>query len=110
MALRHDHWQNGAGLDSSGTGVTGAGLSSSRRIENLPRLFTEFSFKQFVNFQLSTSQVSSARGLITGYGAVVRNGYGCCYNPMDNQIVFMISSFLGSHRFFALSKKTSPNY
>lgn len=34
---------------------------------------------------------------MTGYGAVVRSGFGCCYNILPDKITFMVSSFLGGY-------------
>lgn len=36
-------------------------------------------------------------GIVTAYGAVVRNGFGCCYNILPNKISFMVSSFIGGY-------------
>ena len=36
-------------------------------------------------------------GIVTGYGAVVRSGFGCCYNILSTRITFMVSSFLGGY-------------
>ena len=44
-------------------------------------------------FYLSTSQVSSsATNAFMCYGPLVTDGYGCCYNPSKEQIIFAISS------------------
>lgn len=58
-----------------------------------PELFTDQSYKEFLNFRLSTSQLPNESGIIVGYGAVVPDGYGCSYNPCKERIVFSISSF-----------------
>lgn len=61
--------------------------------DELPQLFTDQSYKDFLNFRLSTSQLPSESGVTVGYGAVVPDGYGCSYNPRDERIVFCVSTF-----------------
>ncbi|XP_023222425.1 choline O-acetyltransferase-like [Centruroides sculpturatus] len=61
-----------------------------------PELFKDKSYKEFLNFRLSTSQLPSKHDIIVGYGPVVPNGYGCSYNPLENHITFCITSFNSS--------------
>lgn len=42
---------------------------------------------------MSTSQVASKYLAFMCYGPLVDNGYGCCYNPRDNDMLFAISSW-----------------
>nr|BAO00804.1 choline acetyltransferase [Ambigolimax valentianus] len=58
-----------------------------------PELFKDLSYKEFNTFRLSTSQVPTLSGYWMGYGAVVPDGYGCCYNPQPNHIIFSVASF-----------------
>lgn len=62
-------------------------------VDELPELFTEQSYREFLNFRLSTSQLPNESGITVGYGAVVPDGYGCSYNPCSNRIMFCISTF-----------------
>lgn len=62
-------------------------------IDELPELFTDSTYKEFLNFRLSTSQLPNDSGITVGYGAVVPDGYGCSYNPRADSIVFCVSSF-----------------
>ncbi|XP_073952790.1 choline acetyltransferase isoform X1 [Choristoneura fumiferana] len=63
----------------------------------LPELFTDPTYKQMHEFRLSTSQVATTTdGTFMGYGAVIPDGYGCCYNPKKDSIIFCISSFVSS--------------
>ncbi|RWS14748.1 Choline O-acetyltransferase-like protein, partial [Dinothrombium tinctorium] len=77
----------------------------------LPLLFREKAYKEFLNFRLSTSQLPTENGVIVGYGPVVPDGYGCSYNTSANQIVFCITSFYSSpetgSNFFASSLEGS---
>ncbi|XP_063347457.1 choline O-acetyltransferase [Pelmatolapia mariae] len=44
-------------------------------------------------FILSTSQVPTTVEMFCCYGPVVPNGYGACYNPQSDHIIFSVSSF-----------------
>ncbi len=74
-------------------------------------LFKEKSYKEYINFRLSTSQLPTEKGILVGYGPVVPDGYGCSYDPCNQSIVFCISSFFSSAEtssdFFALSLEGS---
>ncbi|XP_075216005.1 choline acetyltransferase [Lycorma delicatula] len=59
-------------------------------------LFTDESYRIANHFKLSTSQVPSATNMVLGYGPVVPDGYGCCYNPWPKSITFGISAFHSS--------------
>ena len=61
-----------------------------------PSLFGEASAYGgvFNHFKLSTSQVATnADDMYMCYGPVCRDGYGCCYNPLNDEIIFAVSSF-----------------
>lgn len=68
-------------------------LAQIRYDDELPELFVDPSYKEFLNFRLSTSQLPNESGITVGYGAVTKDGYGCSYNPCAEQIVFCVSSF-----------------
>ncbi|XP_067127382.1 choline O-acetyltransferase isoform X1 [Centruroides vittatus] len=74
------------------------GLKEIATMNNIkePELFKDKSYKEFLNFRLSTSQLPSKHDIIVGYGPVVPNGYGCSYNPLENHITFCITSFNSS--------------
>lgn len=78
---------------------------------NMPLLMREKSFKEFINFRLSTSQLFTLEDILIGYGPVVPDGYGCCYMPKCDLIYFCISSFFSapetSSDFFASSLEGS---
>lgn len=80
-------------------------------LQAIPLLFKEKSFKEFINFRLSTSQLFTPEDILIGYGPVVADGYGCCYMPKSELIYFCISSFYSapetSSDFFASSLEGS---
>lgn len=84
---------------------------SKRKLGETPKLFKEKSYKEFLNFCLSTSTLPTEQGILVGYGPVVTDGYGCSYNPCGTHITFCISSFYSSAEtssdFFALSLEGS---
>ncbi|XP_066303697.1 choline O-acetyltransferase-like isoform X4 [Branchiostoma lanceolatum] len=59
----------------------------------MPDIFTDDSFDLTNKFVLSTSQVPTTMDAFMCYGPVVNNGYGACYNPHDDYILFCLSSF-----------------
>ncbi|XP_074599176.1 choline O-acetyltransferase-like [Brevipalpus obovatus] len=64
--------------------------------QELPLLFREKAYKEYLNFKLSTSQLVYDKVLLVGYGAVVPDGYGCSYRLNSNSIIFCITSFFSS--------------
>nr|XP_030871256.2 choline O-acetyltransferase [Gorilla gorilla gorilla] len=61
--------------------------------KELPEMFTDETYLMSNRFVLSTSQVPTTMEMFCCYGPVVPNGYGACYNPQPETILFCISSF-----------------
>lgn len=62
MAMRHQSLLIRSNSESSdNTGL----ITKTKQTDNLPEIFTSYAFKQFVNFQLSTSQVASSKGKLS---------------------------------------------
>ncbi|XP_051530249.1 choline O-acetyltransferase-like [Myxocyprinus asiaticus] len=59
----------------------------------MPEIFTDEAYRISNNFILSTSQVPTAVEMFCCYGPVTPDGYGVCYNPQADHIVFSVSSF-----------------
>ncbi|XP_058527383.1 choline O-acetyltransferase isoform X2 [Ochotona princeps] len=58
-----------------------------------PEMFTDETYLMSNRFVLSTSQVPTTMEMFCCYGPVVPNGYGACYNPQAEAILFCVSSF-----------------
>ncbi|KAM8924854.1 choline O-acetyltransferase [Pelodytes ibericus] len=61
--------------------------------KEIPELFTDEMYLSSNRFVLSTSQVPTTMEMFCCYGPVVPNGYGTCYNPQPEHVLFCISSF-----------------
>ncbi|KFP08839.1 Choline O-acetyltransferase, partial [Egretta garzetta] len=61
--------------------------------KELPEIFTDETYVMSNRFILSTSQVPTTTEMFCCYGPVVPDGYGACYNPQAEHILFCISSF-----------------
>nr|XP_046207948.1 choline O-acetyltransferase-like [Oncorhynchus gorbuscha] len=61
-----------------------------------PEIFTDETYVASNQFILSTSQVPTTVEMFCCYGPVVPNGYGCCYNPQSDHLLFSVTSFHGS--------------
>ncbi|XP_042364326.1 choline O-acetyltransferase-like [Plectropomus leopardus] len=58
-----------------------------------PDIFCDETYLASSQFILSTSQVPTTIEMFCCYGPVVPNGYGACYNPQSDHILFCVSSF-----------------
>ncbi|XP_063077514.1 choline O-acetyltransferase-like [Engraulis encrasicolus] len=58
-----------------------------------PDIFKDETYLLSNQFILSTSQVPTNLDMFCCYGPVVPNGYGACYNPQAESILFCVSSF-----------------
>uniref|UniRef100_A0A3Q1H0Y2 Choline O-acetyltransferase n=1 Tax=Anabas testudineus TaxID=64144 RepID=A0A3Q1H0Y2_ANATE len=58
-----------------------------------PEIFCDETYLASNQFILSTSQVPTTLEMFCCYGPVVPNGYGACYNPQSDHIIFCVSSF-----------------
>ncbi|XP_046885550.1 choline O-acetyltransferase [Hypomesus transpacificus] len=67
-------------------------ISEELKMEK-PEIFTDKTYLTSNQFILSTSQVPTTVEMFCCYGPVVPNGYGACYNPQSDHIIFCVSSF-----------------
>ncbi|XP_003229729.3 carnitine O-acetyltransferase [Anolis carolinensis] len=73
--------------------LLGLKLQAIEDLVSMPELFMDTSFAVAMHFNLSTSQVPAKTDCVMCFGPVVPDGYGVCYNPMDDHINFAISAF-----------------
>ncbi|XP_042338338.1 carnitine O-acetyltransferase [Plectropomus leopardus] len=60
---------------------------------SIPAIYTDAAYSKALHYKLSTSQVPSKIDCVMCFGPVVPDGYGVCYNPMEDHINFVVSSF-----------------
>uniref|UniRef100_A0A8C3ARP0 Carnitine O-acetyltransferase n=1 Tax=Cyclopterus lumpus TaxID=8103 RepID=A0A8C3ARP0_CYCLU len=60
---------------------------------SIPDIYTDTTYAKALHYKLSTSQVPSKTDCIMCFGPIVPDGYGVCYNPMNDHINFAVSSF-----------------
>ncbi|KAK5854063.1 hypothetical protein PBY51_015165 [Eleginops maclovinus] len=83
----------GMGIDNHLLGLRE--LAHELKMEK-PEIFKDEAFLISNQFILSTSQVPTTVEMFCCYGPVLPNGYGACYNPQSDHIIFSVSSFLDS--------------
>ncbi|XP_062376374.1 choline O-acetyltransferase [Sardina pilchardus] len=80
----------GMGIDNHLLGLRE--MAMELRME-MPEIFTDETYTVSNQYILSTSQVPTTVDMFCCYGPVVPNGYGVCYNPQSDAILFCVSSF-----------------
>lgn len=68
-------------------------IAMENKIE-LPELYKDPSFTRSTHMRISSSQVATKCNGFMCYGPLVKDGYGCCYNPRSNDMNFAISAFV----------------
>ncbi|XP_056286592.1 choline O-acetyltransferase-like [Pseudoliparis swirei] len=58
-----------------------------------PDIFSDETYSSSNQFILTTSQVQTTVKMLCCYGPVTPNGYGACYSPKSDHIIFCVSSF-----------------
>ncbi|XP_039278604.1 carnitine O-acetyltransferase isoform X2 [Nilaparvata lugens] len=81
---------------SQGQGVDrhllGLKLMAQEKGIEVPDLYTDPGYVRSLHMRMSTSQVPSKSDGFMVYGPLVPDGYGCCYNPRDNDVNFGITA------------------
>ncbi|KAM4695911.1 carnitine O-acetyltransferase isoform 1-T1 [Rhinophrynus dorsalis] len=73
--------------------LLGLKLQAIEDLVSIPELFMDTSYAIAMHFNLSTSQVPAKTDCVMCFGPVVPDGYGVCYNPMEEHINFSVSAF-----------------
>uniref|UniRef100_A0A8C8A229 Carnitine O-acetyltransferase n=1 Tax=Oryzias sinensis TaxID=183150 RepID=A0A8C8A229_9TELE len=73
--------------------LLGLRMQSITDLTSMPEIFMDTSYAVANHFNLSTSQVGSKTDCVMCFGPVVPDGYGVCYNPMDEHINIAITAF-----------------
>uniref|UniRef100_A0A4W4G666 Carnitine O-acetyltransferase n=1 Tax=Electrophorus electricus TaxID=8005 RepID=A0A4W4G666_ELEEL len=73
--------------------LLGLKLQAIEDLSALPDIFMDTSYAVANHYNLSTSQVPAKTDCVMCFGPVVPDGYGVCYNPMEEHINFAISAF-----------------
>lgn len=59
----------------------------------VPEFFSSPGYVKSTHFRMSTSQVATKYDAFMGYGPSVEDGYACCYNPREHDIILAISAW-----------------
>uniref|UniRef100_A0A671UQD0 Carnitine O-acetyltransferase n=1 Tax=Sparus aurata TaxID=8175 RepID=A0A671UQD0_SPAAU len=73
--------------------LLGLKLLSIEDLTSMPEIFMDTSFAVAHHYHLSTSQVYLHTDCVMCFGPMVPDGYGVCYNPMDEHINIAITAF-----------------
>uniref|UniRef100_A0A8D0E839 Carnitine O-acetyltransferase n=1 Tax=Salvator merianae TaxID=96440 RepID=A0A8D0E839_SALMN len=73
--------------------LLGLKLQAIEDLVSMPELFMDTAYAVAMHFNLSTSQVPAKTDCVMCFGPVVPDGYGVCYNPLDEHINFAVSAF-----------------
>ncbi|XP_067398111.1 carnitine O-acetyltransferase [Emydura macquarii macquarii] len=73
--------------------LLGLRLQAIEDLVSMPELFMDTAYAVAMHFNLSTSQVPAKTDCVMCFGPVVPDGYGVCYNPMDDHINFAMSAY-----------------
>ncbi|XP_017046635.1 carnitine O-acetyltransferase isoform X2 [Drosophila ficusphila] len=80
----------GKGVDRHLLGLKLMALENSQPV---PEFFASPGFVKSSHFRMSTSQVATKYDAFMGYGPATDDGYACCYNPREHDIILAISSW-----------------
>uniref|UniRef100_G3MPS7 Choline/carnitine acyltransferase domain-containing protein n=1 Tax=Amblyomma maculatum TaxID=34609 RepID=G3MPS7_AMBMU len=84
---------NGCGVDRLLFGLKMIAIENDIPV---PEIYKDAAYKISTEFKISSSQVATQCDAVMFYGPLVKDGYGCCYNPQGHTITFGLSSFNSS--------------
>ncbi|ELT93087.1 hypothetical protein CAPTEDRAFT_218819 [Capitella teleta] len=88
-----DQVVNGQGIDRHLLGLKLIALENGVEV---PQLLNHPLYQRSCNWQISTSQVASSTKGVLGFAPVIPDGYGLCYNPMEDRFRISISTWRSS--------------
>ncbi|XP_068594497.1 carnitine O-acetyltransferase-like isoform X2 [Brachionichthys hirsutus] len=71
----------------------GLKMLSIEDLTSMPEVFMDTSFAVAQHYNLFTSQVGSRTDCVMCVGPMVPDGYGVCYNPMDEHVNIAVTAF-----------------
>ncbi|SPP85556.1 carnitine O-acetyltransferase isoform X1 [Drosophila guanche] len=80
----------GKGVDRH---LLGLKLMAVENGKPVPEFFSSPGVVKSSHFRMSTSQVATTYDAFMGYGPAVDDGYACCYNPREQDIILAISAW-----------------
>uniref|UniRef100_A0A6P4FG09 Carnitine O-acetyltransferase isoform X1 n=2 Tax=Drosophila rhopaloa TaxID=1041015 RepID=A0A6P4FG09_DRORH len=80
----------GKGVDRH---LLGLKLMAQENRQPIPEFFSSPGFVKSSHFRMSTSQVATKYEAFMGYGPATDDGYACCYNPREHDIILAISAW-----------------
>uniref|UniRef100_A0A8B9LFC0 Carnitine O-acetyltransferase n=1 Tax=Astyanax mexicanus TaxID=7994 RepID=A0A8B9LFC0_ASTMX len=73
--------------------LLGLKMQGIEDLTSLPEIFMDTSYAVAMHFNLFTSMVGSKTDCVMSIGPMVPDGYGVCYNPMDDHINVAVTAF-----------------
>ncbi|KAJ8386704.1 hypothetical protein AAFF_G00166530 [Aldrovandia affinis] len=73
--------------------LLGLKMQAIEDLTSMPEIFMDTAYAVAMHYNLSTSQVPAKTDCVMCFGPVVPDGYGVCYNPMEEHINFAVSAF-----------------
>ncbi|XP_068167091.1 carnitine O-acetyltransferase-like [Antennarius striatus] len=73
--------------------LLGLKMLSIEDLTSMPEIFMDTSFAVAQHYNLFTSQVGSRTDCVMCVGPMVPDGYGVCYNPMEEHVNIAITAF-----------------
>ncbi|CAL8343159.1 unnamed protein product [Lota lota] len=73
--------------------LLGLRLQGIEDLTSMPEIFMDTSYAVAQHFNLSTSQVGSRTDCVMCFGPAVPDGYGVCYNPMEEHVNLAVTAF-----------------
>lgn len=84
----------GKGVDRH---LLGLKLMAIENKKPIPEFFKSPGYVKSLNFRVSTSQVATPNLGFMSYGPTADDGYACCYNPRENDMILACTCWRNNH-------------